>query len=194
MADEQSNEHERLTSLIHSLLEEIGENPEREGLLRTPHRVAKAYEFLTRGYRMNIGEILNGAVFEERYNEMVIVKDVDFYSMCEHHLLPFFGKCHVAYIPDGKILGLSKIPRIIDMFARRLQVQERMTQQIAETLENTLNPLGVAVVVEARHMCMMMRGVEKQNSVATTSAMLGEFSTNIKSRDEFLRLINSTLA
>ncbi|NOY06708.1 MAG: GTP cyclohydrolase I FolE [Chlorobi bacterium] len=194
MADEHSKEHERLAGLIHSLLEEIGEDPEREGLLRTPDRVAKAYEFLTRGYRMDIREILNGAVFEERYNEMVIVKDVDFYSMCEHHLLPFFGKCHVAYIPDGKILGLSKIPRIVDMFARRLQVQERMTQQIAETLENTLSPLGVAVVIEARHMCMMMRGVEKQNSVATTSAMLGEFSTNIKSRDEFLRLINSTLA
>ncbi len=194
MADEHSKERERLAGLIHSLLEEIGEDPEREGLLRTPDRVAKAYEFLTRGYRMNIDKILNGAVFEERYNEMVIVKDVDFYSMCEHHLLPFFGKCHVAYIPDGKILGLSKIPRIVDMFARRLQVQERMTQQIAETLENTLSPLGVAVVIEARHMCMMMRGVEKQNSVATTSAMLGEFSTNIKSRDEFLRLINSTLA
>jgi GTP cyclohydrolase IA len=181
----------RLEALVGDLLVEIGEDPSREGLLRTPHRVAKAWHFLTQGYDSDIGEVLNNAVFEEDYNEMVIVKDIDFYSMCEHHLLPFFGRCHIAYIPSGRIIGLSKIPRIVDVFARRLQVQERMTQQIAEALQTALNPLGVAVVCEGRHMCMMMRGVQKQNSVATTSEMLGAFRSNAKTREEFLRLIHT---
>jgi GTP cyclohydrolase I len=177
--------------LITGILTRIGEDPGREGLLKTPHRVAKAWHFLTRGYHQNIEEVLNGAIFEEEYNEMVIVKDIDYYSMCEHHLLPFFGKCHVAYIPNKKIVGLSKIPRIVDVFAQRLQVQERMTQQIADALQQALQPMGVAVVCEGRHMCMMMRGVQKQNSVATTSEMLGAFRSNSKTREEFLRLINT---
>jgi GTP cyclohydrolase I len=172
------------------LLEEIGEDPFREGLLKTPHRVAKAYDFLTKGYREDIKKVINGAIFEEKYDEMVIVKDVDFFSMCEHHLLPFFGKIHIAYIPNGKIVGLSKIPRIVDVFARRLQVQERMTQEIADTLEKYLQPKGVGVVSEARHMCMMMRGVEKQNSVATASAMHGLFKEDARTRSEFLNLIS----
>jgi GTP cyclohydrolase IA len=172
------------------LLEEIGEDPDREGLLKTPHRVAKAYDFLTRGYREDIKKVINGAVFEEKYDEMVIVKDVDFFSLCEHHLLPFFGKIHIAYIPNGKIVGLSKIPRIVEVFARRLQVQERMTQEIADTLDEYLQPKGVGVVSEARHMCMMMRGVEKQNSVATASAMHGLFKEDARTRSEFLNLIS----
>ncbi len=176
---------------IEEILLEIGEDPAREGLIRTPYRVAKAYRFLTQGYTMDVEQVLNGAVFEEDYNEMVIVKDIDFYSLCEHHMLPFFGRCHIAYIPNGKIIGLSKLPRIVEVFARRLQVQERMTQQIAEALRNALNPLGVGVVCEGRHMCMMMRGVQKQNSVATTSEMIGAFETNSKTREEFLRLINT---
>ncbi|HQJ76181.1 MAG TPA: GTP cyclohydrolase I FolE, partial [Bacteroidota bacterium] len=151
-----------MEDLVYGILKKIGEDPNREGLLRTPTRVAKAWEFITKGYKDDLNKILNEAIFEEKYNQMVVVKDIDFYSMCEHHLLPFYGKCHVAYIPNGKIVGLSKIPRIVDIFARRLQVQERMTQEIAETLNNVLNPIGVAVVCEARHMCMMMRGVEKQ--------------------------------
>ncbi len=175
--------------LIEKLLIEIGEDPKREGLLSTPKRVAKAYEYLTSGYRKDIDEVLNNAIFNEKYNEMVIVKDIDFYSLCEHHLLPFFGKVHVAYIPDGKIVGLSKIPRIVEVFARRLQVQERMTQQIADTIEKYLNPRGVAVVVEGLHMCMMMRGVEKQNSIATTSAVHGEFHNDSKTRMEFFDLL-----
>ncbi len=176
---------------IRILLEEIGENPEREGLLKTPHRVAKAYEFLTKGYRQDVKSVINGAIFEEKYDEMVIVKDVDFFSMCEHHMLPFFGKVHIAYIPNGKIVGLSKIPRIVDIFARRLQVQERMTQEIADTLDKFLQPKGVGVVSEARHMCMMMRGVEKQNSVATASAMHGLFKEDARTRGEFLNLIST---
>ncbi|MBN1448349.1 MAG: GTP cyclohydrolase I FolE [Bacteroidetes bacterium] len=187
-AEERDREFEQHVS---GILHKIGENPHREGLLKTPYRVAKAWRFLTQGYRMDVEEVLNRAVFREDYNEMVIVKDIDFYSLCEHHMLPFFGKCHIAYIPNGRIVGLSKLPRIVDVFARRLQVQERMTQQIAEALQNALQPLGVAVVCEARHMCMMMRGVQKQNSVATTSEMLGAFETNSKTREEFLRLINT---
>jgi len=181
---------EKVKDLVKTLITEIGEDPQREGLLSTPKRVAKAYEFLTRGYQQNIDEVLNKAIFNERYDEMVLVKNIDFYSMCEHHLLPFYGKVHVAYIPNGKIVGLSKIPRIVEVFARRLQVQERMTQQIADTLEKHLQPNGVAVVSEAFHMCMMMRGVEKQNSSATTSAMLGVFQDDARTRMEFLDLIS----
>jgi GTP cyclohydrolase IA len=179
----------KVQNIVSDLIEAIGEDPEREGLLNTPRRVAKAYEFLTAGYQKKIESVLNNAIFHEKYNEMVVVKNIDFYSLCEHHMLPFYGKVHVAYIPDGKIVGLSKIPRIVDVFARRLQVQERMTQQIAETLLNYLNPQGVAVVSEAYHMCMMMRGVEKQNSSATTSSMLGVFREDVRTRTEFLQLI-----
>jgi len=175
--------------LINDLLLEIGENPKREGLLSTPKRVAEAYEFLTKGYHQDIKEVLNGAIFHEKYSNMVIVKNIDFYSLCEHHMLPFYGKVHVAYIPDGKIIGLSKIPRIVDVFARRLQVQERMTQQIADTLKEFIQPIGVAVVSEAFHMCMMMRGVEKQNSSASMSAMHGIFKEDARTRTEFLNLI-----
>jgi len=182
-----------MEDLVHNLLEAIGENPEREGLKRTPHRVAKMYDYLTAGYRRDIDEILNGAVFEEKYSEMVIVKNIDFFSLCEHHLVPFYGQAHIAYVPNGKIVGLSKIPRIVEMFARRLQVQERMTQQIAETINNVLKPDGVGVVTEARHLCMMMRGVEKQHSVATTSAMLGTFREDSRTRNEFLTLIGRKL-
>jgi GTP cyclohydrolase I len=174
---------------IRTILEEIGENINRNGLIKTPRRVAKAYEFMTQGYNKKIQDVLNGAVFEEKYDEMVIVKDVDFYSMCEHHMLPFYGKIHIAYIPGGKIIGLSKIPRIVDVFARRLQVQERMTQQIADTIEEYLNPIGVGVVAEGYHMCMMMRGVQKQNSITTTSAMHGIFKSDARTRSEFLNLI-----
>jgi GTP cyclohydrolase I len=181
---------EKVRDLVKTLLTEIGEDTKREGLLSTPKRVAKAYEFLTRGYQQDIDEVLNKAIFNERYDEMVLVKNIDFYSMCEHHLLPFYGKVHVAYIPNGKIVGLSKIPRIVEVFARRLQVQERMTQQIADTIEKHLQPNGVAVVSEAFHMCMMMRGVEKQNSSATTSAMLGVFQDDARTRMEFLDLIS----
>lgn len=184
----------RMEELVAQILEAVGEDPSREGLAHTPRRVAKAYEFLTSGYGKDIEKILNGAVFSEKYSEMVIVKDIDIFSLCEHHMLPFYGKAHVAYIPNGKILGLSKVPRIVEVFARRLQVQERLTQQIADTLFNALNPEGVGVVIEARHMCMIMRGVEKQNSVATTSAMLGVFRDDVKTRQEFLSLIKSDLA
>jgi GTP cyclohydrolase I len=180
--------------LIGRMLEAIGEDPQREGLVQTPHRVAKALEFLTSGYAQDVAAVMNGAVFEDRYSEMVIVKEIDFFSLCEHHLLPFFGKAHVAYIPHGKIVGLSKIPRVVELYSRRLQVQERLTQQIAETLFQHLAPEGVGVVIEARHMCMMMRGVEKQNSVATTSAMLGVFRDDVKTRQEFLTLIGGKLA
>ncbi|HRI48501.1 MAG: GTP cyclohydrolase I FolE [Ignavibacteriaceae bacterium] len=180
---------EKIQKLVSNLLIEIGENPKREGLLSTPKRVAKAYEFLTSGYSKDIEEVLNNAIFQEKYDEMVLVKDIDFYSMCEHHMLPFYGKVHVAYIPNGKIVGLSKIPRIVDVFARRLQVQERMTQQIADTIEKYLQPKGVAVVSEARHMCMMMRGVEKQNSSATSSAVHGLFKEDARTRNEFFNLI-----
>jgi GTP cyclohydrolase I len=183
-----------LEGLVAQVLSALGEDPKREGLLQTPHRVAKAYEFLTEGYRQDVAKVLNGAIFNERYSEMVIVKEIDFFSLCEHHMLPFFGRAHIAYIPNGKIVGLSKIPRIVEVFSRRLQVQERLTQQIAQTLYDALNPDGVGVVVEARHMCMMMRGVEKQNSVATTSAMLGTFRDDVKTRAEFLNLIGNNLS
>jgi GTP cyclohydrolase I len=180
----------RIEPLIQEFLTSLGEDPTREGLQKTPTRVAAMYEYLTSGYGQDMTEVLNGAVFDEKYSEMVIVKDIDFFSLCEHHLVPFFGKCHIAYIPNGKIIGLSKMPRLVEVFSRRLQVQERLTQQIADTLNDLLNPQGVAVVVEAKHLCMIMRGVEKLNSVATTSAMLGAFRTDEKTRMEFLTLIN----
>jgi len=183
-----------LENTVRDLLKHIGEDPEREGLLKTPERVAKAWKFLASGYHSNPSDVINNAVFNEKYDEMVIVKDIEFFSLCEHHLLPFYGRAHVAYIPKGKIVGLSKIPRIIEIFSRRLQVQERMTQQIADTLDQALHPDGVAVVVEARHLCMMMRGVEKQNSLATTSAMLGSFRDDERTRAEFLNLIGRTLS
>src|SRR3981081_555284 len=174
---------------ITKLLKDLGEDPTREGVLDTPKGVEKAYKFLTSGYRADIDQVLNNALFTVDYSEMVIVKDIDFYSMCEHHLLPFFGKCHVAYIPSTKVIGLSKIPRIVDVFSRRLQVQERMTNQIADTIRDIVRPLGVAVVVEATHLCMSMRGVEKQNSFAVTSAMVGAFHDQARTRMEFLELI-----
>ena len=180
--------------LVSQMLVELGEDPKREGLVKTPHRVSKSMQFLTKGYHDDVTTILNGAVFREEYKEMVIVKDIDYFSMCEHHMLPFYGKIHIAYIPNGKIVGLSKIPRLVDMFARRLQVQERMTKQIADTLYEVLEPEGVAVVCEGKHMCMMMRGVEKQHSLATTSTMLGVFQNNIKTRSEFLTLITNKLS
>jgi len=178
-----------MQDLIQRLLIELGEDPTREGLVKTPKRVDKALRFLTSGYQADIDETLNGALFSVDYSEMVIVRDIDFYSMCEHHLLPFFGKCHVAYIPNGKVIGLSKIPRLVDIFARRLQLQERMTNQIAETITEKIQPLGVAVVCEGTHLCMAMRGVEKQNSYTITSAMLGAFRDQSRTRMEFLELL-----
>ena len=178
-----------MQDLIRQLLAELGEDPTREGLVNTPKRVEKALRFLTGGYDANVDDVLNGALFTVDYSEMVIVKDIDFYSLCEHHLLPFFGKCHIAYIPSTKIIGLSKIPRLVDVFSRRLQVQERLTNQIAATIRDKIAPLGVAVVMEATHLCMSMRGVEKQNSFAVTSAMLDLFRTNARTRMEFLELI-----
>ena len=175
-----------MQDLIRQLLTELGEDPDREGLARTPLRVEKALTFLTSGYRANIDEVLNNALFTVDYSEMVIVKDIDFYSLCEHHLLPFFGKCHVAYIPNSRVIGLSKIPRIVDVFARRLQIQERMTRQIAELIEELLNPFGVAVVVDGLHMCMAMRGVKKANARMRTSALRGAFADNQKTRAEFM--------
>ena len=181
-----------LAAHYRDILGKLGENPERDGLLKTPERVAKALQFLTSGYELDAAKILRGAMFEEDYRNMVIVKDIELYSMCEHHMLPFFGKAHIAYIPNGHIVGLSKIPRVVDVFARRLQVQERLTSQIMDCIQDTLNPLGVAVVIEASHMCMMMRGVQKQNSVTTTSAFTGSFKSQ-ETRNEFLKLISSKL-
>src|SRR4249920_1084463 len=178
-----------MQDLIRQLLVELGEDPTREGLVRTPKRVEKSLAFLTSGYRANIDEVLNDALFTVDYNEMVIVKDIDFYSLCEHHLLPFFGKCHVAYIPSTKVIGLSKIPRIVDIFARRLQIQERLTSQIADTIRDKIAPVGVAVVIEGTHLCMAMRGVQKQNSLAITSAMHGAFRTSSRTRMELLELL-----
>ena len=178
-----------MEELITRLLAELGEDPGREGLVRTPARVKKSLKFLTSGYDADVDTILNGALFTVDYSEMVVVKDIDFYSLCEHHLLPFFGKCHVAYIPQSHVVGLSKIPRLVDVFARRLQIQERMTNQIAQTILDKVKPIGVAVVCEGTHLCMSMRGVEKQNSCAVTSAMLGVFRENARTRMEFLELI-----
>jgi GTP cyclohydrolase I len=181
-----------LASKYKIILEEIGEDPKREGLLKTPERVAKSMQFLTHGYDLNPEEILRSAMFKDDYKQMVIVKDIEVYSLCEHHLLPFFGKAHIAYIPNGHIVGLSKIPRVVDAFARRLQVQERMTHEIKDCIQNTLSPIGVAVVIEAAHLCMQMRGIQKQNSVTTTSAFTGEFMKDT-TRSEFIRLISNKL-
>ncbi len=178
-----------MDDLYRELIKRIGENPDREGLARTPKRAADAFAFLTRGYKQNVAEVINGALFETDSDEMIIVKDIELYSLCEHHLLPFFGKCHVGYIPKGKVVGLSKIARVVDVFARRLQIQENLTQQIARSLMEQTGARGVGVVIEARHLCMMMRGVEKQNSVMKTSAMLGIFRSSINTRSEFLSLI-----
>ena len=180
-----------LEEITKSLLESIGEDPNREGLLKTPQRVAKSWEFLSKGYKEDLDTLINNAIFEESAKDMVIVKNIEFYSLCEHHLIPFHGKAHVAYIPDGKIIGLSKIPRIIDHYSKRLQVQERLTNQIANTLQDILQPKGVAVVMEGKHFCMLMRGVQKQNSIATTSAMLGSFREKETTRNEFLNLIRT---
>jgi GTP cyclohydrolase I len=175
--------------LYRELLVRIGEDPNRDGLLRTPERMEKSMTFLTRGYTMNVTDVLHEALFDVDYDEMVIVKDIEFFSMCEHHLLPFFGKAHIAYVPNGKVIGLSKIPRLVDVFARRLQVQERLTKQIGEAITDAINPQGVAVILEAQHLCMMMRGVEKQHSSTVTSAMLGVFKTQLQTRNEFLALV-----
>ncbi|HGY92590.1 MAG TPA: GTP cyclohydrolase I FolE [Planctomycetes bacterium] len=183
----------RIADLTHGLIEAIGEDASRPGLLKTPQRVANAWMDLTAGYRVDLSELLNGAVFDEDANEMVVVQDIEMYSLCEHHFLPFYGKCHVAYIPDGKIIGLSKLPRIVDAYARRVQVQERLTTQIANAVQELLQPLGVAVVIEAFHLCMMMRGVQKQNATTKTSTMLGHFRSNSKTRAEFLSILNRRL-
>jgi GTP cyclohydrolase I len=184
---------EQIKTNYQDILHLLGEDKEREGLLKTPERAAKAMKFLTNGYDQDPKQILQSAMFEETYNEMVIVKDIELYSLCEHHLLPFFGKAHIAYIPNGYIVGLSKIPRVVDIFSRRLQVQERLTEQILDCINNTLQPKGVAVVIEASHMCMMMRGVQKQNSTTTTSGFRGAFK-NTETRDEFMKLISSRLS
>ena len=178
-----------IKDLTTQLLSEIGEDPSREGLLKTPMRSAKAWDFFTQGYDAKIDEVINDAIFDEDCNDMVVVRDIEFFSMCEHHMVPFFGRAHVGYIPNGKVIGLSKIPRIVDMFSRRLQVQERLTHQVADTVQETLEPTGVAVVMEGRHMCMQMRGVAKQNSFTTTSAMLGQFRKSNETRAEFLSFI-----
>jgi GTP cyclohydrolase I len=179
-----------LAPLVKELLSGLGEDPEREGLVRTPERVEEALRFLTSGYRVDVEKLVNNALYEVKYDEMVVVKDIEFFSLCEHHLLPFYGKIHVAYLPRNRVLGLSKIPRIVDAFARRLQIQERLTQQVAQTIQQAADPVGVGVICEARHFCMMMRGVEKQHSGAMTSAMLGGFRDKKKTRDEFLALVN----
>ncbi len=178
-----------MQELYREMLTRIGEDPDRDGLLRTPERMEKSMAFLTHGYEMKIDEVLHNALFDVDYDEMVIVKDVEFFSLCEHHLLPFFGKAHIAYVPNGKVIGLSKIPRLVDVFARRLQVQERLTKQVAEAITEAIAPQGVAVILEAQHLCMMMRGVEKQHSSTVTSAMLGVFKTQLQTRNEFLSLV-----
>jgi len=183
-------DEESIASMMKKILSRIGEDPSREGLVRTPDRAEKALRFLTSGYQMDVQSIINGALFNQKVDEMVVVKDIEFYSMCEHHLLPFFGTMHVAYLPQDKVIGLSKIPRIVDMFARRLQLQERLTQDVAQTIQDVLEPRGVGVICEARHFCMMMRGVEKQHSGTVTSAMLGAFREGKETRDEFLSLVS----
>jgi len=191
--DHYNKEHvDRIATHYTDILQALGEDPNREGLLKTPERVAKALQFLTHGYDIDPAEVLRSAMFEEDYSQMVVVKDIEVYSMCEHHMLPFFGKAHIAYIPNGHIVGLSKIPRVVDVFARRLQVQERLTNEIRDCIQDTLNPAGVAVVIECKHMCMAMRGVQKQNSVTTTSAFTGAFENDV-TRSEFLRLITASL-
>jgi GTP cyclohydrolase I len=185
-----AGEDRSLAPQIRSMLASLGEDPDRDGLLRTPERVDKALRFLTSGYRMDIQKVLNGALYEVKYDEMVVVRDIEYFSLCEHHMLPFFGRMHVAYLPKSRVIGLSKIPRIVDVFARRLQIQERLTQEVAQTIQEVIDPLGVGVICEARHFCMMMRGVEKQHSGAVTSAMLGAFRTRKETRDEFLALVN----
>lgn len=193
MSSEHPDKTLKIAAVYKDVISELGENPEREGLLKTPERVAKALQFLTHGYDLNPAEILKGALFHEDYSEMVIVKDIEVYSLCEHHMLPFFGKAHIAYIPNGRIVGLSKIPRIVDAFARRLQVQERLTLEIRDCIQDTLAPQGVAVVLECAHMCMQMRGVQKQNSFTTTSAFTGVFLENEPTRKEFINLVNANL-
>ena len=188
---EQNEVEAALEKAYLEVIEKIGEDPDRDGLKRTPERMAKAIRFLTRGYQEDPAQLLRGALFEVDYDEMVIVKDIEMFSLCEHHMLPFFGKVHVAYLPKGKVIGLSKIPRLVDIFARRLQVQERLTKQIAEAIQDAIHPIGVGVVIEARHLCMMMRGVEKQHSAAVTSSMLGAFRNEQETREEFLSLIRS---
>jgi GTP cyclohydrolase I len=183
-------QEKNIAPLVEEILGALGEDPKRDGLRRTPERVDKALKFLTSGYSKDIATVLNGALYEVKYDEMVVVKDIEFFSMCEHHMLPFFGKIHVAYLPRNRVIGLSKIPRIVDVFARRLQIQERMTQEIAQTIQDVVDPVGVGVICEARHFCMMMRGVEKQHSGAMTSAMLGAFRNRKETRDEFLALVN----
>ena len=185
-----TDNNKNITKLIEKLLQEVGEDPTREGLLKTPARVAKSWAYFSRGYNEDLDDVVNNAIFHEASKDMIVIRDVEFFSHCEHHLLPFFGKAHVGYIPNGKVIGLSKIPRIIDMYARRLQVQERLTHQIADAIKDVLKPNGVAVVMEGRHMCMQMRGVEKQNSLATTSTMLGRFRESVRTRNEFMYLIN----
>jgi GTP cyclohydrolase I len=191
LADHRADAAPRYAELAREQLRLLGEDPEREGLLRTPQRVAEAMHWLTRGYETCVDDVVNGAVFEEAHESMILVRDIEIYSMCEHHMLPFFGRAHVAYIPNGRIIGLSKIPRIVDVFARRLQVQERLTDEVADALMRVLDPYGVGVVIEAYHLCMMMRGVEKQNSKTVTSAVRGSFREDFKTRDEFLRLVHS---
>ena len=185
-----TNNYDKLESLTSELLQLIGEDINRDGLIKTPMRVAKAWDYFSQGYRTKIDDVINNAIFTENCKDMIVVRDIEFFSLCEHHMIPFFGRAHVGYLPDGKIIGLSKIPRIVDMFSRRLQVQERLTDEIANTIQNILNPIGVAVVMEGRHLCMQMRGVERQNSLASTSAMLGQFRKSAETRAEFLSIIS----
>ena len=189
LAEEQAQGNGAIADMVRAMLKSVGEDPQRDGLLHTPERFERAFRYLTGGYQQDPEKVLNGAVFDVCYDEMVVVKDIEVYSLCEHHLLPFFGKCHVAYLPDKKVVGLSKIPRLVNMFSRRLQIQERLTNQIAQAIQNCVRPLGVGVVIEARHLCMVMRGVEKQRSETITSAMLGAFRDNQQTREEFLALI-----
>ena len=185
-----TNNYDKLESLTSELLQLIGEDINRDGLIKTPMRVAKAWDYFSQGYRTKIDDVINNAIFSENCKDMIVVRDIEFFSLCEHHMIPFFGRAHVGYLPNGKIIGLSKIPRIVDMFSRRLQVQERLTDEIANTIQKILNPIGVAVVMEGRHLCMQMRGVEKQNSLASTSAMLGQFRKSAETRAEFLGIIS----